>query len=63
MTPPVTVAEIRAHMKSGDCMCAYTEPVLEVLDRLEAELAEERKTRAELGHLIGALARAGGVPT
>jgi hypothetical protein len=33
------------------------------VDRLRAELAEERKTRAELGRLIGALGRAGGVPT
>jgi hypothetical protein len=33
-----------------------------VVDQLCTELAEERKTRAELGRLIGALGRAGGVP-
>jgi hypothetical protein len=34
-----------------------------VVDRLCLELDQERKTRAELGRLIGALGRAGGVPT
>jgi hypothetical protein len=37
--------------------------LLDEVERLRADLAKERKTRAELGRLIGALGRAGGVPT